>query len=97
MFKESYQGIYSLLVGLGITFRQLFVKSFTVQYPEQRVQWPVRTRGRLVLPRDAQTKTNRCTACLMCERICPNGTIELQVITPEGGGKKQLKDYLYHL
>lgn len=96
MFKESWQILASLVVGLGITLRQMLVKPFTVQYPDERVIWPARTRGRLVLPRNPDNQAHRCTACLMCERICPNGSIEITVTTNEIG-KRVLQDYLHHL
>ena len=38
----------------------------------------------------------KCTACTLCEKTCPNGTIKItsQMVTPEEGKKKrQLVDY----
>lgn len=96
MLKESWQVLASLLIGMGITLRQMLAKPFTVQYPEERVAWPGRTRGRLVLPRNPDTQAHRCTVCLMCERICPNGSIEITAGTNEAG-KRVLQDYLHHL
>ncbi len=96
MLLEAWEMLVSLLKGLAITLRQLFLKPFTVQYPEERVSWPERTRGRLVLPRDAGTGAHRCTSCLMCERICPNGSIEITQ-HPGEHGKRVLDDFLHHL
>ena len=55
----------SLLKGLGITFRYIFRKPITVQYPEERAVIPLRFRGRLVMPIDPEKGANRCTACMM--------------------------------
>jgi NADH-quinone oxidoreductase subunit I len=96
MARESWEASVNLLKGLGITLKQMFAKPVTVQYPEERVIWPDRTRGRLALPVDAATGANRCTACLLCEKICPNGTIELTTRANEAG-KRVLEDYVYHL
>lgn len=96
MLKESWELMFSLVAGMGITLRQLFVKPFTVQYPEERVEWPARTRGRVVLPRDPATGANRCTVCLQCEKICPNGSIAITVTTDEAN-KRRLGDFLHHL
>lgn len=96
MFKESWDLMFSLVKGLAITLRQMFARPFTVQYPEERVMWPERTRGRLVMPRDPATGAVRCTACLMCEKICPNNSIEIKVRTDENN-KRKLQDFLHHL
>ena len=50
--SSFFKGIASLAKGLGITFSYLFRKPITVQYPEKRVELPLRFRGRLVLPVD---------------------------------------------
>lgn len=88
--------LLNLLTGLGVTLVQMFKKPCTIQYPEQRLVWPDRTRGRLVLPLDQKLNQNRCTACMMCQRICPNGSIEITT-KPSESGKKVLDDYLHHL
>ena len=59
-----------------------------------------RHRGRLVFKRD-ENEDYKCTACTMCEKACPNGTIKIaseMVTNPETGKKKkQLLDYEYDL
>lgn len=95
-FKEPWDVIVSLVKGLAITLRQLFSKPCTIQYPEERLVWPDRTRGRLVLPRDPATGKNRCTACMLCQRHCPNGSIEITSRTNDAG-KKEAAQYLFHL
>jgi NADH-quinone oxidoreductase subunit I len=96
IFLESWEAIVSLLTGLMITLRQLFVKPCTIHYPEERLIWPDRTRGRLVMPRTEAGK-HKCTACMICQRNCPNGSIEIKAKTVEGSNKKELDDYLFHL
>jgi len=96
LFQEPWEAMVSLLKGMVVTLRQLFSKPCTIQYPEERLEWPERTRGRLVMPRDAETGKHRCTACLMCQRICPNGSIEIKVKSV-AGNKRELDDYLHHL
>ncbi len=96
MLREAWEIAASLGRGLAVTFRQMFVKPVTVQYPEERVAWPPRTRGRLVLPRDPETHAHRCTACLLCQKICPNGSIEIS-LRPGEGAKRVLDVFLHHL
>lgn len=93
---ESIKGLMNLLIGMGVTFKQMFKKPCTIQYPEQRLIWPNRTRGRLVMPLDKTTNKNRCTACMMCQKICPNGSIEISIKTNETG-KRTLDRYTHYL
>lgn len=96
MLAESVDAVVSLVKGLGVTLRQFFRKPVTVQYPEERVAWPARTRGRVVLPKDPARGATRCTACLQCQRICPNGSLEVTAGT-HAEGKRAPREFLYHL
>lgn len=68
--------------GLGITikhfFRNVFTKSDveTVQYPEEKVDYPERFRGlhRLMLRDDGRV---RCVACMCCPTVCPANCITI--------------------
>lgn len=94
-------GMKSLLTGLGVTWREYFTKKVTEQYPENRKTEHIaeRHRGTLIMPHDENGK-NKCIACTLCEKACPNGTIKItstMVTTPEGKKKKLLTDYQYDL
>src|SRR5574344_224916 len=100
-FGEVKDGIKSLLIGLGVTWREYFTKKGTEQYPEKRHTQHIaeRHRGRLVMPHDAEGN-NKCVACKLCEMACPNGTIKItseQVETEDGKKKRVLVDYQYDL
>ena len=70
--------------GVSTTFRH-FVKNVfsknkyrtTVEYPDQKVEYPVRFRGmhRLVQREDGAP---RCVACFMCETACPARCIHIE-------------------
>jgi len=92
-------GIGSLLKGMRLTLGYLvdFRKVVTQQYPENRetlAMFP-RYRGRLALVFDPDGN-HRCTACTMCEKACPNGTISVLGGKDESG-RKVLKRYLYRM
>jgi NADH-quinone oxidoreductase subunit I len=60
----------AIFKGLGITFRRMFNKKVTMQYPEE--QWSVRDeyRGMPVLVSDDEGRP-KCVACSLCEYVCP--------------------------
>lgn len=64
-WRDVSQSLSSLVVGLGITWRHLFRRSVTLQYPTQRWQLPARSRMRLFM------KYEDCIGCGQCARACP--------------------------
>jgi NADH-quinone oxidoreductase subunit I len=73
-FKNIYQAVSSILIGMSITFRHLFYKSVTIQYPEQRLQLPERERNRLFVNIDD------CIGCEQCSRACPVSCIAIETV-----------------
>ena len=107
MSNKSYfggiaDGLKTLATGMKITWKEYFSPKSTEQYPENRkttLHVAKRHRGRLVMLRD-ENGAVKCTACTLCEKTCPNGTIKItsQMVTNEEGKKKrQLVDYRYDL
>ena len=107
MSNKSYfggiaDGLKTLAPGMKITWKEYFTPKSTEQYPENRkttLHVAKRHRGRLVMLRD-ENGAVKCTACTLCEKTCPNGTIKItsQMVTNEEGKKKrQLVDYRYDL
>lgn len=100
-FGGAIKGIKSLLTGMDITLGEYLTPKVTEQYPENRKTQHIadRHRATLVMPHD-ENGQNKCTACTMCEKACPNGTIKIiskMVTTAEGRKKKLLLDYQYDL
>ncbi|MCI6118115.1 MAG: NADH-quinone oxidoreductase subunit I [Prevotella sp.] len=107
MSNKSYfggiaEGLKTLATGMKITWKEYFTPKSTEQYPENRkttLHVAKRHRGRLVMLRD-ENGAVKCTACTLCEKTCPNGTIKItsqMVTTEEGKKKRQLVDYQYDL
>lgn len=96
--KRCITGPWSLICGLSVTLRYFFnpKRIVTEQYPENRktLKMHERYRGRLSMVEDAEGN-NHCTACGMCERACPNASINVQA-TKNIAGKKVLGRYVYH-
>jgi formate hydrogenlyase subunit 6/NADH:ubiquinone oxidoreductase subunit I len=70
------KGTYSLLAGLGVTITAFFQPVVTSQYPRQLLKISPRFRGhtKLVADKDNPEK-NACTACQICVKACPSGSI----------------------
>lgn len=89
----------SFLKGFSVTVRYFFQpkRIVTEQYPENRATLKMhpRFRGGLEMVED-ENGDNHCTACGMCERACPNGSINV-LSTKNIAGKKVLGKYIYRL
>src|SRR5512135_3759825 len=74
----------SLLKTIWLVFLHTFHRRATVQYPEQKVTFPPRYRGRIILSRDPDGG-ERCVACYLCAVACPVACISLQAAEDETG------------
>jgi NADH-quinone oxidoreductase subunit I len=69
--KNIISGAISLIKGLFVTFKNLFSKAVTVQYPTQKLQMAERYRGLVDL------RIEKCIKCSMCVKICPTACLAL--------------------
>ena len=69
-----YEDVGAVVKGMWTTFRSMFEKPVTIQYPE--VKRPVRTRfkGRHVLKR-YDNGMEKCIGCSLCAAACPADAI----------------------
>jgi Formate hydrogenlyase subunit 6/NADH:ubiquinone oxidoreductase 23 kD subunit (chain I) len=100
--KNIFVGIYNLMLGMGITMKNMIRPKVTEAYPENRLTKVKmeRFRGELIMPHN-ENNEHRCTACKICEMSCSNGTIQISVkkeVDPETGKEKKVLDrYIYDL
>jgi NADH-quinone oxidoreductase subunit I len=80
-----------LLKGLKITFGHTFEKKDTVQYPEQMPHLENRFRGSL------QFEPDKCKACGLCTKTCPNGVLTLETVKDPETNKKRPVSYTINL
>ena len=66
-----------LLQGMRVTWKQLFNKKITVQYPEEKTPQSPRFRGLHALRRYPNGQ-ERCIACKLCEAVCPALAITIE-------------------
>lgn len=90
----------AIIIGMKVTLKR-FIKGFflrqhdVIMYPEQRRDYSNRFRGKHFISVD-QNKTENCTACYLCETVCPAECIhiiadEREDETNEYGVKKEKK------
>src|SRR2546423_7354236 len=72
-----------MALGLGVakgmltTLSHLVKPPVTIQYPEERLQTPIWTRGRPRLIYEIDTRELRCTACGACALACPADVLKV--------------------
>jgi len=90
---KFWQGLFTILIGMKVTFKHLFVPAVTIQYPSVKPQLPERERNRLYVNMDD------CIGCDQCSRACPVSCIEIETVksipgevlgTTSNGKKKAL-------
>lgn len=75
-FRNIFDNVQSILVGLGITLRYCFQRTVTVRYPEQRLSFAPRYRG------IHEFQADLCIACDQCAKACPVDCIYIDKTAP---------------
>src|SRR6186713_3394547 len=81
--------LWNILKGMAITFRHIFKKKATINYPEEKRSFSAVFRGLQILNRDEEGR-ERCTACGLCAVACP-----AEAITMEGAERLPTEEHLY--
>jgi len=79
--------LVELLAGLRLTFRHLWKKKITLQFPEEFTPISPRFRGALALRR-YENGQERCIACKLCEAVCPALAITIESEVCEDGSRR---------
>ena len=76
-----------ILVGMWITFRYMFKRKVTLNYPFEKGPLSPRFRGEHALRRYPNGE-ERCIACKLCEAICPAQAINIEAEEREDGSRR---------
>jgi NADH-quinone oxidoreductase subunit I len=82
--KTVWEAAVALATGFATTFKHLFRKPITEEYPEYKRVLPERTRAVIILTRDPDGG-ERCVACYLCSAACPVSCISMQSAEREDG------------
>jgi NADH-quinone oxidoreductase subunit I len=82
--SAAWESVKALGSGFATTFRHLFRKPITEEYPEVKRVLPARARARIILTRDPDGG-ERCVACYLCSAACPVSCISMQSAARDDG------------
>ncbi len=87
--KELFSSLLlkELLQGMAVTWRHLFARKITVQYPEEKTPLSHRFRGLHALRRYPNGE-ERCIACKLCEAVCPAMAITIESDQRDDGSRR---------
>src|ERR1019366_2931159 len=81
-FRNIYDNVTSLAIGMKITLKYCFQKTVVVQYPEHRLSLAPRYRG------IHEFENDKCIACDQCAKACPVDCIYIDKTAPRKIDKK---------
>ncbi len=73
-FVKFWEGLITILIGMKVTLRHVFIPAVTIQYPTVKPELPERERNRLYVNMDD------CIGCDQCSRACPVSCIEIETV-----------------
>ncbi len=82
--KNTWEGIWTVLVGMKVTLKHLFTPAVTIQYPDEHRPIPDRARNRLYVNIDD------CIGCMQCQRACPVQCIDIETVKAVPGDEPGL-------
>src|SRR5260370_36535636 len=77
IIREVAETFSTRAEGFSVTFRNMFRKTVTENYPHEPVHFQPRYRGIHVLPRD-ENGLEKCVGCFLCAAACPANCIYIE-------------------
>jgi len=83
-------GAYSILKGFKVTFKNIFRKSVTLNYPIDKKPMSSRYRGMVDL------EPPKCVICYQCIKICPTAALDMGHKVLEDNKTKNITKFVYN-
>src|SRR3984893_15697244 len=77
LIREVGETAVALAKGFSVTWRNMFRKTVTENYPDEHVHFQPRYRGIHVLHRD-EGGLEKCVGCFLCAAACPANCIYIE-------------------
>ena len=92
MIKKYFKSffLYELLLGMKVTFSNMFKKKTTLNYPYEKAPQSSRFRGLHALRRYPNGE-ERCIGCKLCEAVCPALAITIDTEERNDGTRRTTK------
>jgi NADH-quinone oxidoreductase chain I len=87
MHRMRSWALVEILLGLGRSFRYLFKRKVTLNYPYEKGRLSPRFRGEHALRRYPNGE-ERCIACKLCEAVCPAQAITIEAEERADGSRR---------
>ncbi len=75
-FRDIFDTLTSIAIGMRLTMRYMFSKTVTVQYPYEKIAFAARYRG------IHEFEADKCIACDLCAKACPVDCIYIDKSAP---------------
>src|SRR5476649_1626418 len=79
--------LIEIILGLGRSFRYIFKRKVTLNYPYEKGRLSPRFRGEHALRRYPNGE-ERCIACKLCEAVCPAQAITIEAEPRDDGSRR---------
>jgi NADH-quinone oxidoreductase subunit I len=81
-WKDIFDAISSITIGMRMTLKYLFTRPVTIQYPYEKLAFAPRFRG------IHEFEADKCIACDQCAKACPVDCIYIDKSAPRKTDKK---------
>ncbi|MBC8412712.1 MAG: NADH-quinone oxidoreductase subunit NuoI [Nitrospira sp.] len=82
--------LVEILKGMAVTLKQFFTPAVTRQYPKEKREPFIGSRGLHALVRDSNSGKEKCVGCGLCAAMCPSECIH--IYTSEGDDNEKVVD-----
>ena len=88
--KSVWEGFWTVVIGMRITWLHLYEKNVTIQYPKERFPVPDGTNGTAIARNRLELDMDLCDGCKRCARACPVNCIDVDILQVAKGTEQPI-------